>query len=105
MQSTLDSIKTRTKRIYLSHPLMWRFERLYDSISRLDLVRRKTVEEDCLNDPFVKIIRDTREEKRIAKKYHFAKHTFLGYRMTKGFPLNFPDSEFEERYAARNLRS
>ena len=103
MQSTLDAIKTRTKRIYLGHPLMWKLGSIYESMTRLGVARRIKSEEECQDDPLLKMLRDTREEERIAGKYDFAKKTFLGYKMTRDFPLDFPDSEFEERYAARNL--
>jgi hypothetical protein len=97
-----DTIKTRTKRIYLSHPFMWRLEGFYDNITRL--VRGRTVKEECTNEHLVRNIRDFREEMRIAKKYGFVKFIAHDYKMIIGIPIgDFPDSEFEERYATRNL--
>jgi uncharacterized protein YdhG (YjbR/CyaY superfamily) len=104
LQNILDVIETRTKRIYLSHPFMWKLEGFYDNIA--GIIRGRTAKEDYTNDPFVKSIRDFKEEMRIAKKYGFAKLTVHGYKMIRGFPtMGFPDSEFEERYAARKLNT
>lgn len=103
MQSTMDNIKKRTERIYLSHPFMWRFEKLYYNAARL--IRRNKAE-DFPDSSLVKIIKDFMEEKRIAVKYGFAKRTPSGYKMIGGIPIeDFPDSEFEERYDERKLRS
>jgi hypothetical protein len=102
----LDIIRTRVAKIYLGHPLAWKFGSVYESMARLDLIRRSRVEEDCQNDPLIKTLRNIREEKKIAKKYGFAKNTIFGYRMTRGIPImNFPDSKFEERYTARKIYS